>query len=203
MAWKNGLQHGPLTARCAHLCVDMQNLFGPGSEWETPWMQRVLPLVMQLAGAFPERTVFTRFIPARRPQEAPGTWREYYERWSGMTQDALPTGMLDLLEPLQRFVPPATVVDKMVYSPWLHPALDDHLYSRGIDTLVISGAETDVCVLAAVLGAVDRGYRVIIPTDAICSGSDRTHDALLTLYNERFSQQIETATTDEILRAWH
>jgi nicotinamidase-related amidase len=70
------------------------------------------------------------------------------------------------------------------------------------DALVITGAETDVCVLAAVLGAVDFGYRVVLATDAICSSSDRTHDALLTRYRQRFAQQIETAETAIILANW-
>ena len=78
----------------------------------------------------------------------------------------------------------------------------DRLRRRGVDTLVITGAETDVCVLAAVLGAVDRGYRVVLPTDALCSSSDRTHDALLTLYRERYGMQVETATTEMVLAAW-
>jgi nicotinamidase-related amidase len=99
-------------------------------------------------------------------------------------------------------VPPAEVVDKRVYSPWVEPGLHDRLRARGVDTLVITGAETDVCVLAAVLGAVDRGYRVVVPTDALCSSSDRTHDALLTLYRERYGQQVETVPSEEILRSW-
>jgi nicotinamidase-related amidase len=65
-----------------------------------------------------------------------------------------------------------------------------------------SGAETDVCVLAAVLDAVDLGYRVVLARDALCSASDRTHDALLTLYRERFGQQIEVASANTILANW-
>ena len=42
----------------------------------------------------------------------------------------------------------------------------------------------------------------VIAVDAICSGSYRTHEALLTLYRERFSEQIETAESGEILAAW-
>ena len=49
------------------------------------------------------------------------------------------------------------------------------------------------------LGAIDRGYRVVVTTDAVCSSSDRTHDALMTLYHERFSEQIETATSEIVL----
>ncbi|MXP64530.1 cysteine hydrolase [Roseomonas sp. M0104] len=195
------LKHGPLTESCVHLCIDMQRLFAEGP-WETPWMKRVLPMVERLARAFPARTVFTRFIPPERPDQRSGTWRRYFERWSEMTLAQLPPGATELLPPLAKLVPPAEIVDKPVYSPWTASGLHERLRARGVDTLVISGAETDVCVLATVMGAVDLGYRVVIPTDALCSSSDRTHDALLTLYNERFGQQIEAVSTEEILRSW-
>jgi nicotinamidase-related amidase len=196
------LQHGPLTESCAHLCVDMQNLFAEGTEWQTPWMKRVLPVVERIARARPDRTVFTRFIPAERPGQGEGTWRRYWERWASMTLEALPPGAVDLMPPLAALVPPAEVIDKRAYSPWVEPGLHGRLRARGIDTLVITGVETDVCVLGAVLGAVDLGYRVVVPTDAICSSSDKTHDALLTLYRERYGQQVETVTSEEILRSW-
>jgi nicotinamidase-related amidase len=202
MAGDGKLRHGPLGAGCVHLCVDMQKIFAEGTAWHTPWMERVLPMVARIAEAKPEQTIFTRFIPAERPGEGEGTWRRYYERWAEMTQEALPPGMLDLLPPLQRLVPPAELLDKRVYSPWVDTDLHQRLRRRGIDTLVVSGAETDVCVLAAVLGGVDLGYRVVVPTDALCSSSDSTHDALLTLYHQRYGQQVETVTTEELLRCW-
>jgi len=43
---------------------------------------------------------------------------------------------------------------------------------------------------------------VVLATDALCSASDETHDALLTLYQQRFSEQIETADSEEIVAAW-
>lgn len=202
MAEQGHLQNGPLTESCIHLCVDMQTLFAEGTDWSTPWIKRVLPVVERIAAARPERTIFTRFIPAERPGQGQGTWRRYYERWSAMTLEALPAGSVDLLPSLAKLVPPAEVIDKKVYSPWMDGELDRRLRARNADSLVITGTETDVCVLAAVLGAVDRGYRVVLPTDAVCSSSDRTHDALLTLYRERYGQQVETATADEILRSW-
>ena len=196
------LQHGPLGDSCAHLCVDMQNLFDEGTEWRTPWLKRVLPVVERIARAKPDRTVFTRFIPAERPGQGEGTWRRYWERWSSMTVESLGPDAVDLLPPLKALVPPAEVVDKRVYSPWVEPGLRERLRVRGVDTLVITGAETDVCVLGAVLGAVDLGYRVVVSTDAICSSSDETHDALLTLYRGRYGQPVETVASAEILRCW-
>lgn len=185
-----------------HLCVDMQRLFAEDTDWHTPWMGRVLPNVERLAGAHPERTIFTRFIPARRVGEGRGAWAEYYERWSSMTVEALGEDMVELVEPLRRFVPPATVIDKHAYSPWLDDRLDRRLAELEAERLLVTGGETDVCVLATVLGAIDRGFRVSVATDALCSSCDETHDAMLLLYRNRFGQQVETLSTEDALRAW-
>ncbi len=114
----------------------------------------------------------------------------------------MPPEAVDLLPALARFVPPARVVDKSMYSPWIGTGLDRSLRDAGVDTLVISGAETDVCVLAAVLGAVDFGYRVVLPSDGMCSSSDAMHDALLELYRHRYGRQVEVAPVARILELW-
>ena len=196
---KDGIAFGPLGTTWVHLCVDMQRMFAEDTDWQTPWMQIVLPRVVQLVEMAPERTVFTRFIPAQTPEEAAGSWKRYYERWPGMTLDRLDPGHLELVPEMQRFVPPAQVIDKHVYSPWLDGVLDDQLKRRAVDTVVISGAETEVCVLAAVVGAIDLGYRVIIAIDAVCSSADQTHDAALELYENRFGMQVEIATVAQLL----
>jgi nicotinamidase-related amidase len=180
----------------------MQNLFARRTPWHTPWMNRVLPVVAELAQARAAQTVFTRFIPARHPEAMPGSWRRYYRRWANLTLQHIDPALLELVPPLARLVPPAAVIDKHVYSPFIEGTLLRLLRQCNIDTLVITGAETDVCVLATVMGAVDFGYRVVLATDGLCSGSDRMHDALLTLYGERFSEQIETAEVADILAAW-
>jgi nicotinamidase-related amidase len=180
----------------------MQNLFYESTPWHTPWMGRVLPSVVRLAERCPERTVFTRFIPPERPEDAPGTWRRYFTQWREMTRERIDPRLLALVPPLARLAPPATVVDKRVYSAFRAPGMGEALRRLGADGIIVSGAETDVCVLASVLDAVDLGLRVVIPVDAICGSADETHDALMTLYTERFSQQIETTTTEEVLESW-
>jgi nicotinamidase-related amidase len=197
-----GLRFGPLTGRSLHLCIDMQNLFAEATPWHTPWMARVLPAVEEVVSRFPERTVFTRFVPPERPQDMPGSWRRYYERWSELTLSRLDPALIELVPSLARFAPPAAVIDKRVYSPFVERPLLQLMRERRTDAVVITGAETDVCVLAAVLGAVDFGYRVILVTDAICSSTDETHDALLALYHQRFAEQIETIDTETLLRQW-
>jgi nicotinamidase-related amidase len=199
---KNTLRFGPLTDTCLHICVDMQRLFAEDTDWHTPWMERVLPNIVRIVEAHPVRSIFTRFIPAQEPGQGRGTWRRYYENWESMTIRRLGPEMVELVPELKRFVPPAQVIDKHVYSPWLERNLDNLLRDTPIDTLIVSGGETDVCVLATVLGAVDRGYRVVVATDALCSSTDETHDAMMTLYHNRYGQQVETVTTDTILDSW-
>lgn len=129
-------------------------------------------------------------------------WKEYYERWASMTVERLGADMLELVSALAGFVPPASVIDKHVYSPWLATDLHQRLQEQGVTTLIISGGETDVCILATVLGAVDLGYRVVLAKDALCSSSDEAHDCAIELYHQRYSFQVEPMETETILRHW-
>jgi nicotinamidase-related amidase len=162
-------------------------------------MLRVLPQVIKLVEARPKRTIFTRFLPPPSADIMPGAWRRYYERWDAMTLEKLDQGLIALVPELARFIPPAGFLDKRVYSPRANVALHAGLQSHGVNTIIVSGAETEVCVLATVLGAV--GYPVIIATDAVCSSADSSHDAMLEIYHSRYGMQVETAEVEEILDA--
>ena len=196
------LPFGPVGPSAAHICVDPQKIFLEATPWQVEWLARILPLVAEIARRKAEATIFTRFMPPRRAEDAPGAWRRYHQRWREFTRERIDPRLLELAPPLAALVPPALVIDKPVYSPFSGVRLDRTLRERNIDTLVVTGAETDVCVLATVLGAMDRGYRVIVVTDAVCSSADQGHDALVQQYQCRFSQQLETVDTETLLRVW-
>ncbi|NBW07169.1 MAG: cysteine hydrolase [Caulobacteraceae bacterium] len=180
----------------------MQRMFAESTPWQTPWMERVLPVIVRLCEAKADRTCFTRFVPARSAEAAPGAWARYWARWPEMTLDRLDPDFVELVPALAAFVPPARVLDKRIYSPWIETGLDAALRAGGVDTVVVTGAETDVCVLATVLGAVDRGYRTLVVTDALCSSADSSHDALIDLYHQRYGEQIETVECAQLLEVW-
>src|SRR4029453_4619334 len=102
----------PLTSRTVHLCVDMQRIFSAEGPWATPWMERALPGVTELAGACPDQTVFSRFFTPNRADDMPGMWHRYSPRGRETTRGRLDLGLLDLLPPLASLCPPATVIDK-------------------------------------------------------------------------------------------
>jgi nicotinamidase-related amidase len=185
-----------------HLCVDMQRIFARGGLWETPWMERVLPMIVAIVAHCPERTVFTRFVTPASPEQSQGQWRAYFRRWKGTTRDVLDPAELDLVPELARYVPPATVIDKPTYSAFFRSPLADFLLYRKIRTVIVSGAETDVCVLSSVLDAVNIGFRVVIVEDALCSSSDQGHDALMTMYRLRFNEQIDLVTAESLMEIW-
>ena len=78
----------------------------------------------------------------------------------------------------------------------------NHLARLKRRQVIVAGCETDVCVLASVLTAVDRGYRTIVVSDAVTSSSAAAHRATLELILPRFDQQIELVETQELLRHW-
>jgi nicotinamidase-related amidase len=194
-------QPEPITD-AVHLCIDMQNIFGRGGIWETPWMERVLPAIVDLTDRYVARTVFTRFVTPLDAEDRPGRWRRYFTKWKCATRSRLPAEQLELIPALRRFAPPAAVIDKPAYSAFAESALGAFLRDRRVSTVVVTGAETDVCVLSTVLDAVDLGLRVVIVEDALCSSSDTGHDALMTLYRNRFAEQIELVRFDELPMLW-
>ncbi|PWL16236.1 cysteine hydrolase [Falsochrobactrum shanghaiense] len=202
MPQQQGIIHGPLTTGVLHLCIDMQNLFGEDSPWNVPWFRLIIPPVVEICRRHAQSTIFTRFIPPASPLDAVGAWKRYYNKWADLTLEHIDPMLLELAPPLREFIPPARVLDKSVYSPWTEGRLQGYLQGNRIHTLVITGAETDLCVLAGLLGAVDRGYRVIIVSDAVCSTSDQSHDAILSLCHKRFSEQLEVISTQELCAAW-
>ena len=182
-----------------HLCLDMQRLFAPGGIWATPWMERVLPNIVQIAEAASPRNVFTRFIPPEHASDMPGVWQAFYERWRTVTRAELPLEYLALVPELERFSSSGKVLDKKVYSAFADGRLHAWLQDKKVNALVITGAETDVCVLSTVMAAVDLGYHTTLVRDALCSSSDAGHDALMTMYHERLCLQIQLTNTSGIL----
>ncbi|WP_348629899.1 hypothetical protein [Mesorhizobium sp. M7D.F.Ca.US.004.03.1.1] len=90
-----------------------------------------MPAIEELVARHPQRTLFTRFIPAERPGEGPGMWASYYRRWAEVTLSHIDPGLIELMPQLARFVPPAKLVDKHVYSPWTEGHLDALLHGAG------------------------------------------------------------------------
>ncbi len=191
-----------LSPNCLHIVIDMQRLFAEATEWHTPALTLILPNVALLCQASGSRTVYARFITAPNPDATTGQWRPYYQRWASVTADRIDPALLGLVAPLDTLSTTGTVIDKLTFSLFGTPELDGFLQAHAIDTLIFSGVETDMCVLATVFGAVDRGLRTIIVTDAVASSDKAAHDATLTHLLPRLSEQVELTDTATMLAAF-
>ena len=197
-----GLRFGPIGPRAVHAVVDMQRLFAEPGEWYTEAMAGIIPEVVRLARHRPERTLFSRFLTPARADLAAGQWRHYYRRWEAVTAARLAPGKLDLVPELAGLVPPGSLIDKSGHSCFDGPAMRPALDRLQAECLIVSGVETDVCVLATVLSAIDIGLRVILVADAVASSSPEGHRAAMQAIFPRYDQQIEVLSTDALLAAW-
>ncbi|MFE0759136.1 cysteine hydrolase [Inquilinus sp. NPDC058860] len=194
------LRFGPLSPNTIHIAIDLQRLFAEDTVWSTPALMGIVPNAAALAKA--GRTLFPRFVTPERAEDAPGTWRRYYTRWDAVTRPKLAPGMLDLVADLAALAEPGSVIDKPTHSAFAAPEFVDRLAELGADTLIITGVETDVCVLGTILDGIDRGFRIVAVSDAMTSSSLPGHHATLDLILPRFDQQVEIVTTEAALRAW-
>ena len=56
------LRYGAPEETAVRPCVDMQRMFAESTEWSMPWLERVLPKILSITSAHPEKTIFTHFI---------------------------------------------------------------------------------------------------------------------------------------------
>jgi nicotinamidase-related amidase len=193
---------GPIGPGTIHIAIDMQVLFTPPGRWTVQDVQRILPNVQAISAGHPAHTLYTRFVVPERAEDARGCWRGYYEHWWDFTGEHLADGRLDLLEPLHSLAPPEAIIDKPTHSAFDVPELEGKLAALGATTLVLTGVETDICVLATALTAIDRGYRIIVVSDAVTSSSPEGHAATLNAILPRFDRQAEIMDTATLLGEW-
>lgn len=77
--------------------------------------------------------------------------------------------------------------------------LDHQLRERGITTLVVCGLSTGGAVLATVLDAADRDYRLYVLADGVADPDPQAHDALLSRVLPARAEVIDTAELGALL----
>jgi len=185
-----------------HVAVDMQRLFAEDTGWQVPGLADILPNVLRLVGHRPGRTLYPCFITPPSTSAARGVWQSYYRRWPQMTDGRLSADKLELVAELAGLAPASSRIPKEGFSSYSGPGFAPALERLGARAIVVSGVETDICVLGTAVDAVDQGLRVVIAVDAVTSSSLSAHRAALEHIFPRHEPMIELATTEAILAAW-
>lgn len=79
--------------------------------------------------------------------------------------------------------------------------LHERLVERGIDTVVVVGTVTNVCVEATARDARTLGYRTILVADACAARTDAEHNATLHTFYRSFGDVRPTAEVLEMIGA--
>jgi nicotinamidase-related amidase len=175
-------------------------MFADDTPWASGAIGAVLPAVREICTYKARATIFTRFLCPRDPRALRGQWQRFYSDCPQMLE-ADPR-LFDIVPELGSFLLQGSVTSRYVFSVFDAESLRALLEARRIDTLVFTGVETDVCVLASVLRAIDMGYRVVVVEDAVASSNAQGHDAALRGILPRFDQQVEVMHAGELLGSW-
>jgi nicotinamidase-related amidase len=92
--------------------------------------------------------------------------------------------------------PGELVINKTANSAFNASDIDRVLRNLEVQTLIVAGVGTDVCVETTARDAVDRGYNCIIVEDACATLDEASHNAALLAFAKWFGK---VATTDELI----
>lgn len=84
-------------------------------------------------------------------------------------------------------------------SPMAGTDLDPVLRNLGIRTVVVTGVSVNVAITNLVMDAVNRGYDVVLPRDAVCGIPQEYADAVI---DQTLSLLAAVVTTDDLIARW-
>ncbi|MEM3737069.1 MAG: isochorismatase family cysteine hydrolase [Candidatus Bathyarchaeia archaeon] len=67
------------------------------------------------------------------------------------------------------------ILGKRTYSAFYETGLDPLLRQLGVDTVVLTGLHTNICVRHTAADALFRGYKIIVPEDCVDASTEREH----------------------------
>jgi nicotinamidase-related amidase len=76
------------------------------------------------------------------------------------------------------------VMEKRRFSAFFKTDLDITLRELNVDTVVLAGIATEVCVLATALDGLSNDFRVIVLKDCCCSFTRANHEAISKIYQK-------------------
>ena len=79
-------------------------------------------------------------------------------------------------DPALRPKPGEPVIPKHTFGGFYGTHLDELLKERGIDTLILTGVCTDICIQHTAGDAFSRGYKVMVPKDATAALTPEDHE---------------------------
>jgi ureidoacrylate peracid hydrolase len=197
-----------ISSNTALIIVDMQNGFCHedgfmnkiGLDWTTS--RDAIGPVNRLATAMRAkgRPVFYTRYTLNADYSDSGLLPEIYPQIvevKGMVRDTWDAEIVDELAP----EPGDRVVDKTRYSAFYGTDLEEQLRGLGVDTVIVCGVTTNVCVESTVRDAFFRDIRVVVPEDATAAVSPELHEGSLNDFRYAFGPVVTVAELEQAIGA--
>ena len=201
-------------ASTALLVIDMQRGFvEEGEAMEVPAARESVPQIRALIDVFRAKgrpVVFTEFVyseaapllvGALHPEHrraAPGTSRGFGRPSSSCHEDDPSVTTVPALAPQADEL----VVRKRWYDAFAGTPLACALRARGIDTLVVTGTMTDICVLATVIGAFNQEFRITVVEEAVSTLWPEIQRATLDIIGRAYGRVTSTKEVADVVGGW-
>ena len=185
-------------SRTALLVVDVQPVFLDDPDPPIEIALTALTRVMEAARLAGVLRVFVRFVRADVPDEA----------WTALWTEQCGAEFVELVapeSPAAAFLAGFSPVDgdlevtKDRYSAFLRTGLSDELRAQGIETVIVAGFSTDVCVSCTARDAFQHDFATVTVSDCCAASTPAAHAAALETLDRRFGRVCSSA---EILLAW-
>jgi len=185
----------------ALIVVDMQNDFvRRGAPLEVPDARETIEVHRQLIGRFRDRgrpVVFTRFIAGPKPTLM-WNWTPVIAPpicccWPGFMRSYLDVeGQRDCVAVVDELAPRAGdhQVDKYGYNAFHRSRLTSLLLAETVDTVVITGTVTQICVEDTARGAFHEGFKTVVVSDAVSSYAPDLHQASLRTLSMKYGRVL-------------
>jgi len=197
---ENALQdrdRGEYWRNSALIVVDMQNDFvRVGAPLEVPDARKTIRTHQTLIQAFRSRNlpvIYTTFLSHPHyyllwdwsPQCQPPTkccWKGHERFYSDINARRECTAVIDELKPEPRDL----IIEKYGYGAFHDTQLADTIRSFGLNSVVITGTVTQICVEETAREAFHHGFRATVVEDAVSSFAPDLHAATLKNFAMKF-----------------
>lgn len=198
-------------AHPALVVVDMQNDFvRVGAPLEVPDARATIPAHQALIAACREMdipVIYTKFVAGPKPTLiwqwspvlAPPTcccWSGFRRSYPDVDRELDCAAIIDELAP----EPGDPIVEKFGYGAFHHTNLDHLLKARHVESVLVTGTVSQICVDETARESFKHGYPTTIVADAVSSYAPDLHAATLKNFAHKFGWVSTTAEVIDELR---
>ncbi len=179
--------------KTAVLVIDMINDFVTGV-FKNERAEKIIPNVMRLINFVREKNIHVVYVgDAHLPNIDTefDVWPQHAVAgtWGAQVVDEIKPEKGDF------------VLQKRRYSAFHGTGLDQLLKELKVDTLILTGVVTDICIQHTAADAFFRGYKIIVPEDCVESINEQTQKAALDYLKRIYGSEI-TRAVEIMKRKW-